>query len=271
MRRIKVVYVPLEQIEPNPWNPQVETDQEFQLLVESVRETDGLVEAILVRPLEGVDLSAVKMEDGVWVYRGPGRFQIIHGEHRYKALQALGASEAPCVVIEADDEFAKFLSVRLNQLHGKFDPQRLWALIQSFGKSYRMEYLARKFGFTSEDALRKLVKKVAEQLPESVRFKYAKAMKEVESIQALSDIIHRIFNEHGNQLEFSYMIFEWGGHNHIWVRMSEEMARYMFAFVDRCAEENRDVAQAIFEAVLAKYGDVKAEESSGVKKGAKRK
>lgn len=128
------ILIPADRISPNPWNPQVQTDDEFNMLVKSIEETGGLIEPILVRPKDGGFRwkDVVTGEEGgqpVARYQGKATFEIIHGEHRFKAAVHLGQSEIPAMVIEGvDDDLARFLTVRLNTLHGTLDPQRLLSI-----------------------------------------------------------------------------------------------------------------------------------------------
>jgi ParB family chromosome partitioning protein len=66
---MNVVCVPCEQIKPDPHSPGYQPD-EIEVLAESIRE-NGLLRPILVR----------KSEDG---------YVIVHGERRWRAVQALG-------------------------------------------------------------------------------------------------------------------------------------------------------------------------------------
>lgn len=72
--------IPLESIEPNPEQPRAHFDErELKWLTESVR-ADGVLQPILVRPLEG------------------GRFRVIAGERRYRAAKAAGLPTIPALV-----------------------------------------------------------------------------------------------------------------------------------------------------------------------------
>lgn len=234
-------YIPVTKLTPNPWNPNYQTDQEFEMLCDSVKETGGLVESLFARPIPDDD---PRRAEGY-------EFEIIAGEHRHRALQALGYDTAPVIVDTMDDELARFLSVRLNQLRGKFDPAKLWAMVQGLKKSYRVEYLSERFGFTKQDELEKLLKKAGANLPRQMRKKLLTRAKEIESLEGLSHVIHNIFNEHGEQLKHSFIAFEFGGVTHVMVRMSDSLASKMFALMDTCEQnviDASDVVESILEA-----------------------
>jgi ParB family chromosome partitioning protein len=78
--------VPLEALEPNPFQPRTELRAErLAELAASIRES-GVVQPILVRRL------------------GPGRYQIVAGERRWRAAQQAGLASVPVVVREVPDD-----------------------------------------------------------------------------------------------------------------------------------------------------------------------
>jgi len=94
----------LTQIETNPWNPNVQEDAIFKSLKKSI-EDNGFTCPILVRELEG-----------------DNKYQIIDGEHRYKACKELGYVEIKCENIGViSDEIAKMLTIALNNIRGQDD------------------------------------------------------------------------------------------------------------------------------------------------------
>lgn len=93
----------LSQIEPNPWNPNIQEDAVFKSLKESIKK-NGFTCPILVRELE------------------KDKYQIIDGEHRHKACTALGYVK---IKVESmgvvSDEIAKVLTIALNNIRGQDD------------------------------------------------------------------------------------------------------------------------------------------------------
>jgi len=78
--------LPLTQISPNPFQPRTRFDEAaLAELTESIR-ASGLLQPIVVRAA------------------GPGKFQIIAGERRWRAVTALGWATVPAVVKTADDK-----------------------------------------------------------------------------------------------------------------------------------------------------------------------
>jgi len=97
--------VPIDNILPNPWNPNVMEKFMFEKAKQSVREL-GFLGSILVRQ-HTVD----------------GYYQILDGEHRWKVLKEEGESQCPVEVIigEMSEEEAKLLTNLINNLRGKDD------------------------------------------------------------------------------------------------------------------------------------------------------
>ena len=76
--------VMIDQIQPNPYQPRIEfNDEALMDLAQSIRE-NGLIQPITVREVDG-------------------SYQIIAGERRFRALKLNGAVEVPVLVMDADD------------------------------------------------------------------------------------------------------------------------------------------------------------------------
>jgi ParB family chromosome partitioning protein len=120
--------VPIEDLQPNPKQPRQNVG-DLAELVASVREK-GVIEPLVVRPA------------------GPGRFQIVAGERRYRAALEVGLPEVPCVVREVDDaeamEIALIENLQRKDLDAFEEADSLGALAESFG--YTHEKLAERLG-----------------------------------------------------------------------------------------------------------------------------
>jgi ParB-like partition proteins len=96
----------LESIVPNPIQPRrVFTDAELGGLTSSIRE-NGLLQPLVVRPAPGVE----------------GRFEIVAGERRFRALKRLSWTEVPAIVREADDETLLVLALVENLQREALNP-----------------------------------------------------------------------------------------------------------------------------------------------------
>ncbi len=99
---MKLVEIPIEQLQGAPWNANQMDEGMMERLRESVRRY-GLVENLVVRPL------------------GPGRYEVLSGNQRLKLLRELGMPAAPCFVVAVDDANARLLAQALNRVRGEDD------------------------------------------------------------------------------------------------------------------------------------------------------
>jgi len=111
MSRISSVVIPLSKAQPNGWNPNVMNSEMYRKELASIRKF-GYVNPILVRG------------------KGSG-YEIIDGEHRWRALHELGYEEAEVTVIEGlTDADARQLTIVLNETRGRANPEKLGALLK---------------------------------------------------------------------------------------------------------------------------------------------
>ena len=99
-----VVRIPVNLIEPNPFQPRLSFDmEELEGLAASIR-TLGLITPITVRR------------------RADGRCQISSGERRYRACQMAGLTEVPAYVRDADDQGMLEMAIVENIQRSNLDP-----------------------------------------------------------------------------------------------------------------------------------------------------
>ncbi|HVR42530.1 MAG TPA: ParB/RepB/Spo0J family partition protein [Thermoanaerobaculia bacterium] len=113
--------IPLSLIEPNPEQPRTNIGN-LDELTASIREK-GVLEPILVRQL------------------GPGRYQIISGERRFRAATAAGLEEIPAIEFDADDREALEIALIENIQRKDLTP---------FEEAEGFRFLQEKFGYTHE-------------------------------------------------------------------------------------------------------------------------
>jgi len=153
----ELLTLPLENIHPNQWNPNVMTQEEFNLLVEDIK-TNGqrTLDPIHVRPL------------------GNNQYQIIDGYHRYKALKQLGYKTIRCIIDNVSEDEAKAINYRKNRERGNIDP---FKEAQLFYDDWRkgngqltQEEIAEKYGISQVDVSRSLnLIKIKEIIPRGIK------------------------------------------------------------------------------------------------------
>jgi ParB family transcriptional regulator, chromosome partitioning protein len=92
-RSVGVRIIALDRIEPNPQQPRLAFNEEsLQELSASVKE-HGILQPILVRPLDG------------------GRYQLIAGERRWRASKLAGLDTIPALIEDIDDDTALEIAI----------------------------------------------------------------------------------------------------------------------------------------------------------------
>lgn len=97
--------VPIDNVVANPFNPNKQTEWIFNKMKETI-ESKGLFGSIIVHEFAGV-------------------YQILDGEHRWKACKELGWKEIPVEVSpELPENDVKFWTIYFNNTHGKDDIEK---------------------------------------------------------------------------------------------------------------------------------------------------
>jgi len=124
----QIQMVEIKKIVPNDYNPNEMPEELFEGIKNNIKRT-GFVGAIVVRPTK------------------KGKYVIIDGEHRYKALKRVGAKEVPCIVMDLDDSDAKINTIAWNKLRGTANPIKLAHAIHDLTEYYSMEQLEKLTGY----------------------------------------------------------------------------------------------------------------------------
>jgi len=102
MDKLKIHYIPINDLIPAEYNPRQMTEKQVKDLTESIKRF-GLVDPLIVN-------------------KHPERKNIIIGGHmRWKIAKELGIDIVPCVFIEVDEQQEKELNLRLNRNLGEWD------------------------------------------------------------------------------------------------------------------------------------------------------
>lgn len=126
------IRVGLALLDPNPWNPNVQTDFMFEKEINSIKE-NGFLQPILVREKNG-------------------RFEIIDGEHRYKAAHKLNMAEVSVNNLgEVPDHVAKQLTIIMNETKGKPNQDKLSELIKSLSVEVNIDELIKNLPYQSDE------------------------------------------------------------------------------------------------------------------------
>lgn len=133
----KPVLIDVAKIRPNPWNPNKMTDEKFAQAVENVRRF-GFNGATLLRKLDEPE--------------GDVEYEIVDGEHRWRAATELSLKAIPCIVREFTTAEAKAQTLAMNEIRGTMDPEKVAQLVREIDEEGigRDDFLAFS-GFTADE------------------------------------------------------------------------------------------------------------------------
>lgn len=207
----EVITVPIDSCVPNTWNPQEEDLATFNELVEQIKQ-HGFLEPLQV---------AITSQPGE-----EQTYQIIGGEHRWKAGKLAGLTEILVVVLPWDEDMQKVQTVKLNMIRGKLDPIKFAALFNDLEKRYGRSAVIKMMGMTNkEKAVEALLNRVKKNMPKKMRDELTKRAEKIRNVEDLATVVQSLYAQHGTTLENSYMFFVLGGRTHAMIRMESESMR----------------------------------------------
>lgn len=132
MTELTVETVDIHLLDPNPWNPNRQSEAVSRALGESIDEF-GFIDPVTVRELDG-------------------RFQIIGGEHRWRKAVEAGHTDVPIIRLELTDPEAKRLTLILNETVGEHDVVSVGSLLaQLRADDVDLETLVRGLPYSSAE------------------------------------------------------------------------------------------------------------------------
>jgi len=118
---LNVEYVGVNDVYPNEWNPNRQSDHDFELLLKSMTE-DGFTQPVV----------CIRTEDG--------RVKIVDGEHRWRAAHSLGFDAIPVVITPMTEEQAKIATLRHNRARGSEDIDLTAELLRDLEKMGALDW-----------------------------------------------------------------------------------------------------------------------------------
>lgn len=133
MIKADISIIPIDQLEPNPWNPNKQSDFIYEKEKNSIQ-TFGFIDPVTVRLIE------------------KDKFQIIDGFHRWKAAKDLGYLKIPINDLgRIPDGKAKQLTIILNELRGEYDPLKLAEIVKELSQDGGIDELIQNLPFTEQE------------------------------------------------------------------------------------------------------------------------
>lgn len=242
---LKIVWIPIDDIFPNPDNPNEMDDKQFNNLVKAIREI-GFREPLEVRPITDKKDSRYN--------KTRQTYELIGGEHRHQALRLLKWEEVPCMLDEAASTMSKdeqdMLLVRRNMIKGELSPTKFTKLWERLLPKYGSEIIETSMGFADAEALEAYILDAAETLPtDEMKQELKKKKNKIKTIEDLSRVLNSIWNKYGSTVELDFLFFEYGGATHAMITMDKKTREIVEEITTTCSE-NRLNINPIMNAVL---------------------
>lgn len=126
---LKVEYVSVTSIYPNPYNPNRQSDREFELLLKSMEE-DGFTQPVVVQRKDN---------------------SIVDGEHRWRAANRLGMKELPVVFVDMTPAQMRVSTLRHNRARGSEDIELTIKMFQDLRSLGALDHAIDSLGMTEKE------------------------------------------------------------------------------------------------------------------------
>lgn len=224
---IELKNISVDLIAEPEWNPNEQSPDTFNMLVENIRD-HGFLEPVVVSERKDK----------------PGHYLSISGSHRLKAARILEIEEIPCVVKnEFDEDMQKFQNMRFNVIKGKLDPLKFTSMYNQLSAKYGAEATKAMMAFTDNAAFDAVYQQTKAALPKEMKDELDKAKAEIKSIDGLAGILNEMFQKYGGSLEKGYMVFSYGGQSHLWIIMDKDMK----AVIDKVKKKSMEMGMNVNE------------------------
>lgn len=129
LQSLQIEYVKPDSIYPNAYNPNRQSEREFDLLCSSMTE-DGFTTPILVHRKTR---------------------EIVDGEHRWRAAQRLGLSEIPAVFVDMTSEQMRISTLRHNRARGSEDIELTIRILQDLRTLGALDHAVDSLGMSDRE------------------------------------------------------------------------------------------------------------------------
>lgn len=246
MTKPKAAKTRFEMLDPrlldgNAWNPNTMDQDDYNRLVKEIDEV-GFIVPVQVVPVEG------------------GRYRIIGGEHRVGAAVDLQLKQVPAMVLDGprwqDEELQQLVTVRLNVLNGKMNPEKMAILYNRYSKKYGEDALRNLFAYTDTHAWDKLVSGIKKglskaALPKEKQKEFSDRAKEAKTLQDLERILNELWSSYGDTVNLSFMIFAYGKREHFYVAMDKKTRDAVKRIGAHCKGMAKDINTVLGPALQA--------------------
>lgn len=237
----EVQFIPVSTLRIRPDNPQEMDDEEFNNLALNISE-NGFLEPILVAKGWYNDQGELQDKDTI--------NEVISGAHRTKAGVTLGLQGLPAIVIDEMPEEKRIeLMVRANSIKGSFSQKKFTALVEKVIQGDQYSHLFQEWMIRPAEFAR-LYKEIRQGLPQEIREKLPETAEEIKTIDSLARILNKMFSEHGETLPYSFMIFDYGGKDSIWIQCNKKLWHKLQKVREHCVANKLDINDVLGQVLL---------------------
>lgn len=221
--RNELKYIAVDDLVPSLFNAQHQNEKTFNMLVDDILD-NGVITALTVVPITD------------------SKYQILAGEHRWRAARVAGEEELPCLVLVdakfSQEEMKQLLTVRLNSLQGKLNPEKFFKIYNPLVQKHGKDTMQRLLGFADDKILKSLKKQVSagmkKILPKEMHQDLEKATAEVTAVEDLNLIVQNMFQQYGKTVNQGFMVFTHGSQEHVYINMNKKIKKSMDKALSYC-------------------------------------
>lgn len=221
------------QLSEHPRNSNKQSRHMYGELRESIRE-NGFDETLTVVPRD---------DDSEGYY-------IVAGNHRFRAGRAEGMKDFPCVVRGDWDDVAQQVEmVRRNYVRGALDKNAFTIAVDALvaEQELSIEEVQEAMGFEDSDVFMDFYKEENERMENAqaaaAEYKAGTSGKssQIQMIDDLGLILSAIFEQHGDTVPYSFVVFPAGQANHLFVAATPALVNNLTRVAEYCISKHMDI------------------------------
>lgn len=230
---MKIEKIPISKIEFLPNNPRFMLEKDLRELIKNI-ERYGYNQPIVVYP------------------RQDGKYVVVKGNQRLRALKEMGMSEIECVVVNYSNEDEAMLdAIADNMIRGEFDPIIFSKVYSGLVKKYGESYVLERIGSPSTKKLKKLISEIERDLPEEARKRLHEAKEKIRTVEDLAKILHEILSEDISTYQYGYVVIrDFKNQRSIVIYADEEVWNFFDKLTQEAFEQKRSVNDLIRERII---------------------
>lgn len=221
MTKAEIQRVPIDRVRPNAYNPNEMDDRVFNELAADVLQDGDVDQPIVVRRV-GDD------------------YEIIDGEHRWRAAKVSGQQDILIVEKQVTDDQAKVMTVRRNVLRGSHNRVKFTELVKSLSSHGKTVEEVRKAMALGEREFARAYAAVEPQKIDTSKALSAgeKNMAISTLVANLSQMVREIFQRHGDTAEKAYVAFGHKGKISLMISCDNALQKAVLEFTAICQDDH---------------------------------